>query len=375
MTCITATVLIALLATQTVFAAPGDVSLTKPTVACPQTQLGDDALQSQYDELWRAYDEKVATATKAVEDELTRLYEAAKSDGNLDLVLFWNSLKKSLADTGQIKWEPTNQKKDWKRFGDTDFPDGLTAVLSRSEAGYSKAKGELGEGYKALEVALTKADRLEQALAIRKEFDGLLGVERSDSVPSVQPKPKSVAEKLGLKGKADYDKRTQMLTVRYAFNTTEELNDFDLSAGPNSATVRNRQLFVQADAKITHMVDFEFVALAGTIIVPSTGSDKGSIGFGVTADHKIFAYGNMSIRTADTWKDIGGLQWNRPTRFRLFFGKPEITIATDTTKGAIPCGLTMVGRPTISGAKLGVAFTDLTISGKVSTRVARMLAE
>jgi len=286
MTCITAALLIALLATQTVFASPGDVSLTKPTVACPQTQLGDDALQSQYDELWRAYNEKVATATKAVEDELTRLYEAAKSDGNLDLVLFWNSLKKSLADTGQIKWEPTNQKKDWKRFGDTDFPDGLTAVLSRSEAGYSKAKGELGEGYKALEVALTKADKLEQALAMRKEFDGLLGVERSDSVPSVQPKPKSVAEKLGLKGKADYDKRTQMLTVRYAFNTTEELNDFDSSAGPNSAMVRNRQLVIQADAKITHIVDFESVTLAGMIIVPSAGSDKGSIGFGVTADHK-----------------------------------------------------------------------------------------
>jgi uncharacterized protein YpuA (DUF1002 family) len=76
MTCITATLLIALLATQAVYAAPGDITLAKPTVACPQTQLGDDVLQSQYDELWRTYGEKVATATKAVEDEVTRLYEA-----------------------------------------------------------------------------------------------------------------------------------------------------------------------------------------------------------------------------------------------------------------------------------------------------------
>jgi len=175
MTRMTSAVLIALLATQAVYAAPGDIALAKPTVACPQTQLGDDVLQSQYDELWRTYGEKVATATKAVEDELTRLYEAAKSDGNLDLALFWDGLRKTLAETGQMRWEPTSQKKDWKRFGATAFPDGLTTVLSRSEAGYSEAKEELGEGYKALEVALTQADKLEQALATRREFDGLWG--------------------------------------------------------------------------------------------------------------------------------------------------------------------------------------------------------
>lgn len=193
-------------------------------------------------------------------------------------------------------------------------------------------------------------------------------------MPPVQPKSKSVAEKLGLKGKAEYDTRTQILTVQYACNTKEELKNFDMSSGPNSAMVRNRHLVVQADAKITHMVDFESVTLVGTVIVPSAGADKGSIGFGVTADHKIFAYGNMSIRTADDWKDIGGLQWNQPTRFRLYFGRPAITLATDTTKGAIPCGLSVVGRPTISGTKLGVSFTDLTISGKVSARVAQLLA-
>jgi hypothetical protein len=368
-------VLITLLATQPVSAAPGDVSLTKPTVACPQAQLGDEVLQPQYDQFWRAYAERVATATKAVEDELTRLYEAAKSDGNLDLALFWNGLKKTLAESGHMRWEPTSQKKDWKRFGEAEFPDGLASILSRSEDSYGKAKDELGRGYKALEVALTKADKLEQALGLRKEFESLWGDQRSESVPAVQPKPKSVAEKLGLKGKAEYDARSQVLTVRYACNSVEELNDFDMSSGPNSATVRNRQLVVRADNKITHMIDFEAVTLAGTIIVPSEGSTKGSIGFEVTAGQKIFAYGNMSIRTPDSWKDIGGLKWNQPTRFRLYFGKPEITLATDTTRGAIPCGLMTVGRPIISGGKLGVSFTDLTISGKVSARVAQILAE
>lgn len=75
----TTVLLIALSAPQSIYAAPSDVSLTMPTVLCPQTQLGDDALQPQYDELWRAYGEKVAKATKTVDDELTSLYAAAQS--------------------------------------------------------------------------------------------------------------------------------------------------------------------------------------------------------------------------------------------------------------------------------------------------------
>lgn len=186
-------VLVAMLAFQAsglLLAAPGDVSLTKPTVACPQTQLGDEALQSQYDGLWHTYNEKVAAATKAVENELTRLYESAKSDGNLDLALFWSGLKKTLAETGHLRWEPTSQKKDWKRFGEAEFPDGLTAILSRSDANYGKARDELGRGYKALEVALTKADKLEQALAMRKEFDGLWGAASPRPVEPSKPDPR-----------------------------------------------------------------------------------------------------------------------------------------------------------------------------------------
>ena len=186
MTRMTSAALIALLATQAIYAAPRDIALAKPTVACPQTQLRDDVLQSHYDELWRTYGEKVSTATKAVEDELTRIYEAGKSDGNLDLALFWDGLRKTLAETGQMRWEPTSQKKNWKRFGEAEFPEGLTAILSRSEAGYKQARDELVRGYKGLEVALTKADKLEQALAMRKEFEGLWGTASpSQAEPSV----------------------------------------------------------------------------------------------------------------------------------------------------------------------------------------------
>jgi hypothetical protein len=356
--------------------APGDVSLARPVVVSPRTQLGDGTLQSKYDDLWKAYQAKVNEGFGAVEKELARLFEEAKTAGNLDLAIFWGEVKNLLVNQGRLTWEPIKQKKDWKsRFGESDFPEDLTAVVRKCEGAVDEAKAMLEAGYKDIEVELTKSDKLTEAIAIRNEFKGLWSAERSASVTPVHPKPKSVAEKLGLKGKAEYDARTQVLTVRYACNSTEELNDFDMSSGPNSATVRNRQLVVQADAKITHMTDFESVTLAGTIIVPSVGSTKGSIGFELTAGQKIFAYGNMSIRTPETWKDIGGLQWNQPTRFRLYFGKPEITLATDTTKGAIPCGLMTVGRPIISGGKLGVSFTDLTISGKVSERVARMLAE
>lgn len=171
-------------------AAPGDVSLAKPTVVCPQTRLGDETLQSDYDSLWKAYGENVEKATKAVGQELTRLYESAKSAGNLDLALFWSGMTKSFAETGKVKWEPANQKKEWKRFGDAEFPDGLTAVLTKCDADYDKARVVLDAGYKALEVSLTKADKLEQALAIRKESQALWS-----SGPSTKDKkPASVAE-------------------------------------------------------------------------------------------------------------------------------------------------------------------------------------
>lgn len=356
----------------TVSAAPGDVSLAKPMLVSPQMQLGDAGLQAKYDDVWKTYQDKVEKGTATVVSEITRLYEDAKSAGNLDLAIFWSEMKKTLADKGHLSWEPIQQKREWrKRFGDADFPDDLTAVIRKCETAFVEAKAGLEAGYKQLEVDLTKADKLQEALAVRKEFNALWGA----GGPPAPPKPKSPAEKLGLNGKADYELRTRMLTVRYDGGSRDELDDFELSAGKGSAVVRDGLITIQANATITHAVDFESVTLAGSIIVPTSGPKKGAIRFGVSADQKVFAYGNMSVRTPDAWKDLGGLQWDRPTPFRLYFGQPSITIETQGRQASIPCELLTVGRPVIGGADLGVALTELTISGKVSERVAKSLAE
>lgn len=170
------------------FAVPGDVGLTLPTVASPKTQVGDKELQADYDRIWADYHEAIAVASKTVTDEVERLYGEAKSSGNLELVLFWDSLKKSLTESGKMKWEPASQKKDWaKRFGDAVFPDGFTAVLRKSEASVDEAKADLENGYKRLVAELTKRDKLTQAQAIKTE---LASIWTQTTVNSPRPTPK-----------------------------------------------------------------------------------------------------------------------------------------------------------------------------------------
>lgn len=171
-------------------AAPGDVSLDKPAVSCPRTQFGDPPMQSQYDTFWKAYEEQVAAATMTVERELSRLYDSAKSAGNLDLVLFWDGMRKSWAEKGQLRWEPASQRRNWRRFGEAEFPEGLSDLLATCDEGYDKARASLEDGYKALEVALTKADRLDQALATRKEYKALWGQEPAEVAKDAAPPPK-----------------------------------------------------------------------------------------------------------------------------------------------------------------------------------------
>lgn len=170
------------------FAVPGDVSLTLPMVVCPKTKVGDKDLQADYDRIWTDYDKAMALASRSVTDEVERLYNEAKSTGNLDLVLFWGSLKKSFAESGRMRWEPASQKKDWaKRFGDAVFPDGFTAVLRKSEASVDEAKADLENGYKRLVAELTKKDKLTEAQAIKTE---LASIWTQTTVDSPRPTPK-----------------------------------------------------------------------------------------------------------------------------------------------------------------------------------------
>lgn len=205
--------MLAVSASGLLFANPDDVSLTKPAVVCPKTRLGDEKLQADYDALWKAYGDQVDAATKRVQDELHRHYETAKSAGNLDLALFWDAMRKAFAADGKIRWEPTRQKKEWKRFGEVEFPDGLRQVLESCDAEYDEAHATLKQGYKALEVALTKADKLDQAVAIRTECQGLWpqaeppNPDRTTAPPTPEPQQASLEllEALDVEGGRSHD--------------------------------------------------------------------------------------------------------------------------------------------------------------------------
>jgi len=172
----------------TAFSAPGDITLTTPTVACPKTQVGDEQLQAKYNAMWEKYEKAIKSEAAAVADEIGRLYESAKAKGNLDLVLFWDGFKKSFSDSGRIHWENSIQRKDWsKRFQEVDFPDEFAGVLRKCESGLGEAKTDLEDAYKALIAELTKKDKLEEALAIRTELGGLWKLESEAQQKEDQP--------------------------------------------------------------------------------------------------------------------------------------------------------------------------------------------
>lgn len=153
---------------------------------CPNTQLGDDTLQAQYDGLWKAYSDTLEALAQSVEDELERLYDDAKEAGDLDLALQLKDLKKIFAETGRLGTIGGDEKTG-KKKGESRPVEAIKKLVAKFDAGIAEARKSVGQGYKTLEVMLTKADNLEMALAIRKESQGLWA-----SVPSpVPPKPQS----------------------------------------------------------------------------------------------------------------------------------------------------------------------------------------
>lgn len=240
--------ILASLTTRMVFAAPGDITLTAPTVVCPKAHVGDEQLQGQYDEMWGRYERAIESETKAVEDELGRLYDSAKFNGNLDLVLFWDGMKKSFAEAGNVRWETAVQKKDWeKRFGGAVFPEDLTTVLRRCEAGYGKARTDLQDGYKALIAELTKKGKVAEAQAIKSEMENIWtrSAEPSPKPESSPPTPKPGSQRPLLQRIAGKWSRFGVgYFYQFNANGTAEIID----RGSNRVTSRVRMTVISAEA-------------------------------------------------------------------------------------------------------------------------------
>ena len=178
--------------------APGDVQVFVPPIECPQSQLGDPAFQATYDALWAAYEKASKETSDAVAENLARLRKDAQAQGNLDLVVYWDSLIKQFAETGSLKWETTKERKDWKRFGKGEFPVELGASLSKCQDEYEVTRTALIEGYERLETDLTKKCDVNQAVATRKEKEAIQASTKSPFVreaSAIDLPPKQAREK------------------------------------------------------------------------------------------------------------------------------------------------------------------------------------
>jgi hypothetical protein len=175
--------LVLLFAGTAIGAAPSEVSVSKPSLVCPQAKLGNEDLQAQYEKVWKQFFAEVDLATKALDSEIATRFTEAQTAGNLNLALMWDGMKKQFDQLSELRWDSAKEKKTWKqRFGAADFPDDLTALLKRCDQDYKSARERLEEGYKNIESALTKAGKLNEALKVQAELKEVLA-----GVPVPQP--------------------------------------------------------------------------------------------------------------------------------------------------------------------------------------------
>jgi hypothetical protein len=161
----------------------------KPSLVCPQTKMGNVDLQARYEMMWRQYSESIDEATKKLQAELEMQAKSATGSGNLDLALFWKGLAKQCDQTAELRWDEPSEKKTWKdRFGKAPFPEDVADAVKDASESYASAMQSLEKGYEGLVTELTKAERLEDALKVRREGNALLAGKASAKEPEKAPK-------------------------------------------------------------------------------------------------------------------------------------------------------------------------------------------
>lgn len=179
-------------------APPAVVVAKKPSLVCPQTELGDADLQARYATMWERYSADVDEATKKVWGEIERQSKSATRAGNLDLALFWKSIAKEFEQKGELRWDEPSLKKSWSdHFGDASFPAEFSVAVKKVSEAYRSAQQGLEKGYGELVAEFTKAEKLEEALKVRGEIKELLAEKASAPEPAPAPKPVATAPKNG----------------------------------------------------------------------------------------------------------------------------------------------------------------------------------
>lgn len=182
------------------YGAPPEVVVTKPSIACPQTDLGNADAQATYKKMWEQYLADVEVATTKLQAEISEQTKTATSSGNLELALFWKAIGKEFEQKGELRWDDLALRRTWNdRFGDASFPSEFITAVKKVSEDYKSAQQGLATGYGELVAEFTKADNLDQALKVRDEIRELL----ADTAPAPEPasppvpKPKSEPSKGG----------------------------------------------------------------------------------------------------------------------------------------------------------------------------------
>lgn len=375
--------LVCVLLSAPAYAAPAVVVAKKPSLACPQTELGDADLQARYKVMWERYSGAVDEASKNLQGQIEKQTKSATGAGNLDLALFWKTLGKEVEQKGELRWDEASQKKTWgERFGDASFPSEFSVAVKKASEAYASARKNLEKGYGELVTEFTKAEKLEEALKVRGELKELLAEKASAPEPAPAPPPKPDSKKtdpataLGIKGKADFNTKTRELSIRYDFSSPEQIKDFKASPAPTIASVRKGQLVIEPNGILTHKIEYDTISISGQMILPiPRGEKKPSMRLGVSANRKVFAYGGGSIRTDDGYIDVGGLKVGQSTQFRWVVGSPQMSLWVEGKQGSLPCNLSTVGQAIVEGSDQGCAFAELVISGRVTEAVAEILSQ
>jgi hypothetical protein len=212
-------------------------------------------------------------------------------------------------------------------------------------------------------------------------------VKRTDRKQPSVPAAHALMASLGkqLQGVSRYNARSGEFTVSYDFRDQKQLEDF--IPGPESvARIRDRTLTLDRGSLLQHKIHWDVACVSGVMI--RSGDTFGRLYF---SNHPACtAYGGGSIRTPPPtsvqdldrngqllavkqgkakqwWTDVGGLQQNTRSPFKLCMQGKQITWESNGRKGALPYTAAALGGLCIETAEPGLVLSTLEITGRVDT--------
>jgi hypothetical protein len=121
------------------------------------TRPKDGVQHPDLNDAWAEYDETVAKAAESIKAAITKQFDAAAAEGDLDAAEKWQAVLEKFEKTGDV---PVDAE--------------AKATVSVAAANYKKAKEELIKAYEAVVKALTMEKNIADAKAVRDEARAIM---------------------------------------------------------------------------------------------------------------------------------------------------------------------------------------------------------